>query len=202
MKFTKYVMIIGVLGLVFVSNSFSQDWFGSYSYNISFPTGDTQDYVDKTSWRGMSLDFRKYVQPNISWGLSFGWHVFHKRTKERITLENGDVSGTQDRYINSFPLMVNAHYYLSEEGEFRPYLGANVGLFRTLQRFEIGLFAWQKNNWVFGFIPEVGFLLPIGEEMNLHVSGKYHFPLEGDTITGNKASVSYIGLNVGLAYYF
>jgi hypothetical protein len=29
------------------------------TWGIGYPTGETKDYIDKTSWRGVGLDIRK-----------------------------------------------------------------------------------------------------------------------------------------------
>jgi outer membrane protein W len=72
-------------------------------------------------------------------GGSFSWNIWSYLTGETINIENGAVTGTQIRYINSFPFFLNAHYYFGNKAEtFRPYFGVNVGAYYILQRYDRG----------------------------------------------------------------
>ncbi len=90
----------------------AQDTVTVVDYAISVPTGDTKEYIDKTSFRGISLDIRKFLggENKVSVGGRVAWHVFDSGAiSQTIPIRtddlNGDVSGTQFRYINSFPMM-------------------------------------------------------------------------------------------------
>ena len=45
-------------------------------YSMGFGTGDLSDFIGKPSFRGITVDFRKMVQPNLGVGFELGWNVF------------------------------------------------------------------------------------------------------------------------------
>ena len=108
----------------------AQEALTRITYDISFPFSDTKTFVDQTpSWRGATFEMRRFITPNISIGGSAGWHTLDHETSELITIRdaqvdvvdgdpitlNGDISGTQFRFLNSFPLMFQTHYHLGDE---------------------------------------------------------------------------------------
>jgi hypothetical protein len=81
----------------------AQDWFGMATWNVSIPTEDTKKFVDETSFLGFGLEFRKEFKPSTTVGILGSWEVFHQRTSGSIDIGSGTITGSQDRYINSFP---------------------------------------------------------------------------------------------------
>ncbi len=126
MKAIKLKSII-ILSLLLSVNLFAQDFLTGLTYSISIPTGDTSEYISKTSFAGFSIDLRKFFSHNASVGFLVGWSAFEEETSETISRYVGDVSGEQSRLINSFPVMITTHYYLGEGREFRPFIGIGVG---------------------------------------------------------------------------
>jgi outer membrane protein W len=102
-------------------------WFYGLGYQVSIPLSNTKDFTENVSWRGASFEARKAIKPNLTVGLSLGWHVFDEETDEVVSFDNLDVSGDQLRYINSFPILLNAHKYFGQEGSMRPFVGLNAG---------------------------------------------------------------------------
>ena len=46
-------------------------WFG-FAYNVSIPSGDTRNFIDQTSFRGVSMEGRKLIKDNVSFGFMAG----------------------------------------------------------------------------------------------------------------------------------
>jgi outer membrane protein W len=200
MKLITTVMATITLTVILPCNSLAQNWFGAATYEVSFPTGDAKDYTNSTSFRGFGLDFRKVVQPGTTAGLFLGWNVFHERFSGAFPLRNGAVDGVQDRYINSFPIMLNAHRYFGKEGAAKPYVGLNAGGFIVVQRFDIGLTSLQKDHWEWGIAPEVGVVIPLNYSTKFLINGKYNYAFTGEGITGNDFKLAYLGLNAGFVW--
>ena len=187
----------------------AQDAVTVVNYEISVPTGDTKEYIDKTSFRGFGIDFRKFLggENKVSVGGRFAWHVFDSGAiTETISIRteelNGDVSGTQFRYINAFPIQGVFHYYFGEPGRVNAYVGAGVGLYYIKQRFEIGLLATEQNNWHFGVAPEFGVNIPVSDSVAANVNVMYNYAAaSGTDVSGEKTGYDYFSINVGLAFY-
>ena len=206
MKFRKifyWLLLVLVCFLIPQNQGFAQKWFGAATYQISFPLGDTKDYTNNTSFRGVGLDFRYTLNKSTTVGMTFGWNVFYERTDETFELGNensGAITGTQDRYLNSFPIMANIHYYFGERRGVRPFVGLNAGVYRMVQRLGIGISAIQNNRWEWGVAPELGIIFPVDRELSILVSGKYNYAFTGESVVGTNINHSYVSLNIGLVW--
>jgi hypothetical protein len=187
----------------------AQDAVTVADYAISIPAGETKDYIDKTSFRGFHIDIRKFLggENTISIGGRAGWHVFNSGAiTETISIRtdelNGDVSGTQFRYINSFPLMAVFHAYFGEPGSVNAYVGTGAGVYYIKQRFEFGLLATEANTWQFGFAPEFGVNVPISDSVAANFNVIYNYAVaSGTDVSGDKTAHQYISFNIGFGFY-
>jgi outer membrane protein len=178
----------------------AQKWFSSATYQVSVPMGDTKEYTDNISWRGFGLDFRYSLDKSSSVGFVLGWNVFHERTTQSadVELENpGTITGTQDRYLNSFPIMMNYHYYFGKRGGVRTFVGLSAGGYIMLQRFGIGVTSFQNDRWEWGVAPELGIAIPYDFDGGFLISGKYNYAFTGESVFGSDINHSYLTINVG-----
>ena len=206
MKYKKILFWMFLFSICFLmsnNNSFAQRSYTFATYQVSFPLGDTKDYTNATSFRGFGLGFRYTVQKSTTVGLDLGWTVFNERISETVQLEGenpGAVTGTQDRFLNTFPIMANVHYYFGERRGIRPYIGLNAGGYYMVQRFDIGIVSLQEDRWEWGIAPEVGVIFPIERDFAIIVNGKYNYAFTGKSPLGTDIKHSYVGLNVGFVW--
>jgi len=178
----------------------AQKWFGAATYQVSIPLGDTKEYTGDVSWRGFGLDFRYKTSPSTSFGFILGWNVFHERTSESVDVERenpGTITGTQDRYLNSFPIMINYFFYLGERRSIRTFIGLSAGGYIMLQRFGIGIVSFQEDSWEWGVAPEVGITIPTSLDGGFLISAKYNYALTGTSVLGKDINHSYASINAG-----
>jgi hypothetical protein len=147
----------------------AQDWWWQFSYNMGTTAGDTRDYIDQFSFRGVGFQGRKMMDFQNTWSLGFdlSWQVFNQENTGTTVLDETNrtaLTGTAFKYINAFPLLANAHYYFGGDGRGSTlgFVGLNAGLYYIEQRTEAGLFAITNDNWHFGGAPEVGIAMPAG----------------------------------------
>ena len=129
-------------------------------------------------WNQNSIIHNNSLPQNTSVGLTLGWNVLDERRTETAQLGTqnpGAITGTQDRYLNAFPIMANVHYYFGERGGVRPYVGLNAGGIVMNQRFEIGIVALQNDGWEWGIAPEAGIIIPMDREWAIMVNAKYNY---------------------------
>ena len=105
------------------------------NYQISVPLGDLKDFTNETSFRGMDLEYHKFVTDRFSLGAAIGWNVFYQ-DKNHAT---GDFSfkgnkniytmtGNQYRYVNTVPLTAIGRYFLTDgTSAVQPFLGLGAG---------------------------------------------------------------------------
>jgi len=177
------IVALGVVAAAAPRPATAQDLFIGFSYGMALPTGDTKDYIGKTSFRGMAFDWRKAVAERATAGFHIGWLVFNENTFRTASLENIDVTGKQFRYINSFPILANMHYYFGRRGGIQPYVGGHIGAYIIEQRLEVGLYALEEHNWHFGLGPGGGVALPFNDDVFGFLDVKYNYAFKsGDTI--------------------
>ena len=65
----------------------------------------------------------------------------------------------------------------------------------------MGIYEVDENNWHFGFAPEVGLLIPVGE-IAIMANAKYNYALSaGQPLgSGTDNSHSYMSFNIGLVF--
>jgi hypothetical protein len=200
MKYIKTVVVAGALLLCMRAEASAQDWYGLATWNISFPTADTKEFVDETSFRGFNLEFRKAVDAATTVGIMSGWDVFHERTDETVEFENGAVTGSQDRYINAFPIMLGVHRYLGERGGTRPYLGVNAGGWVLIRTARIGISEIEEDSWDWGVIPEAGLVVPMSYGSSFIVNGRYQWSFTSQDLAGNDEDLTYWSIHIGFAW--
>jgi len=189
-----------VIFAAFGSMAFAQEtsmW--SLTYNMSIPMGETADFISKTSFRGIAVEGRQFIDNNFSIGGSVGWNTFYEK-KDKLTTEYENITftGTHYRYLNAFPIYVNAAYYLNEGSYIRPYLAANVGLIVTEYRNDVGLYTIQEKPAKFGFGPEVGVLIETESGTGFTLNCKYNM----GTKTSETKAFSSLGINVGFIWVY
>lgn len=189
------VTIIAAFLLTIVTQSQS---LYTLNYTMSFGLGETGDYISKPSFRGLSFDGRGFLTDQISLGGYFSWTTFfEERANDIYTDGTATLTGTQYRYINAFPILLQGHYYLgTDEYEPRFYFGAGLGTYKMIQRTDIGVWSIEENHWHFGMSPEVGLLYPVGMSSQLNVNLKYHYVLGVD----NSLDYSWLGVSIGFAW--
>ncbi|MEJ2593956.1 MAG: OmpW family outer membrane protein [bacterium] len=197
-KIRIFTLMIVIMGISLTG--FSQGggiW--NFQWAIGFPTGETNDFIDQTSFRGFGLEGRGYVTDRLTVGGRGAWHTFYKDfgfvTNE---YENATVHGYKRRYINAIPLTVNSHYYFGY-GLVLPYVGVGLGAYFIESRDYLGIYYVEEKAWHFGVAPEVGVVIPFGSSnTGFNIAAKYQYAAK----TKDTQSVSWIELNIGLSYIF
>lgn len=168
------------------------------SYSVGFPVGDLSDFISNESWRGISLDFRKMVNPNVGVGFSVGWNVFYEEfAKETYTIDNISLTGKQWRYSNHVPMYVNPTYFLKPGEDVNPFFSLGIGTIYTRRNTDMNLYTVEQEAWNFALAPEVGFQYAIDEATALSVSGKLNYGFKSGDIDADQ---SFFTLNVGFSF--
>ncbi len=191
--------IVG-LGLVLSLNAPAQvvDYYSTVNYGVSFPLGDTRDFISNTSFRGFSFEFGRFFTQEISIGFLFAWSVFHESfPRDTYTFEDLTLTGIVYRYINAFPLMAIGRYHFITDSRFRPYLGLASGTYVINKVSDFGLHRYENKNWHFGLAPEAGMIFGIGDEANVNLGARYNlaFKSGGDTH-------SWLSIQAGITFIY
>ena len=171
-------------------------WYGAVTYNMAVPFGSTSDFSGDFSPRGVGLDVRYRFAHQWSAGMSFAWQGFDGKTTDPVTLKNATLQGTQFRYTNTVPLLVNSHYYLPDVVEWAiPFAGFGLGAYYMERRVDVGIYTVAKDTWHFGVAPELGVAFRVYSARPVLILRYNHaFSSEG---SGDQ---SFLNINIGLGW--
>lgn len=189
--FTAFIMMLAI-------GSANAQSYTNIAYSISLPTGDLGDFISAPSFRGVAVDYRKLIKPNIGIGVSTGWNTFfEERSFATYTLDNRSLSGKQWRYVNSFPLFLSADYYFKPGDDVNPYVGLGVGTIYNQRDTDMGIFRLEQDAWHFAFQPQVGIFYSVNHFAGISFAAKYSTGLAAGDFN---AAQSFFSLNIGYVF--
>lgn len=185
------------LSITVASSVYCQDWNTMVTYNIGFPVGNTSDFIDKTSFRGVMVSGDYFIEDEWTVGFAGGIQNFYQEMG-RTTYSEGNLYATGDefRYLTAVPFMVTGKYHLDRFNPISPHIGLGVGMYNMIQTVEFAGIFVEERNWQIGFMPEVGLGIEMSPSTDFFIAGQYNYYLESKDIT----SLSYLTLNVGLRF--
>ena len=191
----KFFLIIGLALASIVAKG--QETVIIVNYLPSLSLGETADFTDNFSPRGVDFEVNKFLKEDLSVGFVIGWNIF----REKISGETFDyreltITGTQFRYTNVTPLNVNVKKYFSagEESDIRPYAGVGLGTNYAKRTNEIGVFVLSEDKWQFNVAPEIGLHYDMNRNNILSLKVKYNYsPKAGDF-----PATSYLSFGIGI----
>jgi outer membrane protein len=189
------ILIIAVFTLTTVG-SFGQGFYTNLGYDVSFPLGNTKDFVPPVSFRGFTFSGGYFLNESLALEFRWSWHVFYDDIPFDV-YESGTmaISGKQYRSINAFPMTFGAKYFFSSTG-FRPYLGFGLGPYKTRKRTEMGIYYVEDRQWHFGLTPEAGFIYNFSSGVGIMANVRYDYMMKA----GNVGTQSNISLSVGFIF--
>lgn len=178
----------------------AQDWWFGFTYGAATPSGDTKEFAEGFSWRNVGIDGRKMLSDNLSAGFYTAWNVFDERASEAQTagFEGIDVTGTPYTYVNAFPILATAHYYLGTpdwRGGVRAFVGAGAGAYVEEHRLDIGLSSFTDTAWHLGLSGDAGVAYKFRTPVAVYLSARYNYGFKAHDRT-----LSYFSFSVGAAW--
>jgi opacity protein-like surface antigen len=188
--------LLTIVALFAAAPAFAQTSF-SVQYSMGFGMGDTKSFVSTSSFRGATMEFRKYVKPNLAVGADVSWNVFYER-KPFDTYTSGTVSlsGLQYRYINAVPIYISTDYFFKPGERVNPFVGLGIGTLYTKQNTDMNLYSLEKDSWAFALRPEAGIMFEANPGMDLILAAKYNWGFSTDDLPAQ----SYLAINVGFVF--
>ncbi len=191
-----------MLVLLAGSAALAQDNITMVTYQPSVAQGDFSDFIKDASWIGWGLEGRRFTSPTSSFtfGFSFAWHVFDQKWTGTTEFDDGAITGTQRRWVNSLPFLLTTDYYFGRKNKIKPFIGIGAGAYYISQRLDVGVWTSEKTNWHFGVEGEAGFQFPLGDIEGI-VAARYHYAFAaGESVFGDAAEYQYLTGIIGVAY--
>jgi len=131
------------------------------SWNISLPTGDTNDFTSGVHFRGASLEWRTFTTRTTAFGLNASWDVFNDKFDGTYEHDNIAITGRNWRYVNAVPIYASWHKYTGNDRRGkRTFFGLNAGTAFIERRAEMGVYQFTEENWHLAVAPEIGMQMP------------------------------------------
>jgi outer membrane protein W len=207
MKKMKQLIILGVLamiaGITQVNAQHHSTDLVAVSWEMAFPSNN--NYLNKTSYAGGRVEYRKLIKDQFSVGLGISWNSFEDYVGTKTYTSNGGGSAvTTDmvRYIYTVPMTATFHYYPTVSNKlFKPYVGVGLGTQYAEQYSYFNIYQLGSNNWGFVVRPEIGTLVRVGHLFSLMVTGSYQYASnKNDDLHVN--NLSQFAINIGGAWGF
>ena len=169
----KLIILLYISAISSSSINAQTDWhlkdMGILNWQIATPLNT--DYLKETSLAGGSVEYRRFIKPNMSVGIGFSWNSFEQYISPRV-YEKPD--GSQALYtdfihqVYTLPMYLNAHYYFGGGEKMKPYAGIGLGAQYSEQDAYYNIFVTEEKNWGFVARPEVGLLYRFSNYFGLH----------------------------------
>jgi len=198
MKKIKTIIISAIFLFTGMTASAQGGGIWNFQWDMGFGMGNTQDFINASSFRGASIEGRGFVTDNITVGGRFGWQTFYK-DYGKVTRTDGTatITGYNKKYINAMPLMATVHYYFSTENVYS-YVGLGIGTYYIDIRDQMGIYYIPDRTWRFGLSPDIGVVIPFGSNVGFTANIRYNYAAK----TRDSDSQSWIGIGLGLSYTF
>jgi outer membrane protein W len=160
--------------------------------------GNLHDYITKTSWRGINLEFLKTAKPGVSVGLETGWNVFYEKAdKQPYKDGTTTLTGVSYRYTNAVPILAESKWYpMHDKKATNPYVGVGVGTLFVSRSTDFGLYRITTDSWQFCVRPEAGVLFSIEPGLKAMLGAKYYPGFNTSKLDGQ----GFLSINVGFVF--
>ena len=181
------------------------DGFFNINYNLGIPMGDMKDFIGENSYRGFSLDGRKFLNEHFTVGGYMGWTGFYEKdARKTYPIENGTVTGVASTTYYNFNFGINAHYYLMPGALIKPYVGLAMGpVYQTLQ-IQLGRYYIEDQNWQFQMAPDLGVFIPFGpeSEAGINTGVRYNLISYQNSRYGFSNGLTYLQWYLGITFEY
>ena len=209
MKYLKILILI-----IFTTAIANSQPIFKFNYSVSFPNSNLRQFVDKTSFSGLNLEYGQYFsRGSYSLGFSFGWNMFSQQYTGTTNFSyqsgnnnlNGAVTGNQLKYVNAIPLLITGSYYFNpSENSIVPFVSFGTGTYYIAQRYQFGIQEIDNDKWHFGISTEAGIIFKVHKGLGFNTSAKLNYAFDsGNSITGKADNdYSFWSINVGFTYAY
>lgn len=192
----KRQLLILAVSLFASYSAFSQTNF-ALNYTVGIPTGETKDFIGKTSFRGVSLDFSYFMDYQFEIGFSTGWQIFYEDYGYQTEVQGTQtLTSTRKNYINSIPLYATGTYFFTKKQDLRPYFTLGAGTIYNQIDENIGFYTFSNSGWQFGLRPELGIRKKVNYGFGVTASARYNYGFE----TKDIPELSYYTVALGLIW--
>jgi hypothetical protein len=169
---TFLLIFLGAKTMSAQSNSFVErafDDFFTFAWDVNIPMGDK--FVDKISYAGAKMEYRKMIDQNFSLGFDLSWNSYYELVPSKTYHLNETTDITTDlyRYNYTLPMAVTANYYLNSSSIVKPYVGLGMGALYSTPKLYFNIYEIDEENWGFLVRPELGAIIKFDQAADIGI---------------------------------
>lgn len=167
----------------------------SLNYAVSLPMGNTADFIDQASGRGIVLDYQRFITRNFALGGEVGHTTLYKREENKVyTKGTASLSGVQYRYQYAYPILAVASYFPTMEGKFKPYGSFGLGTIAQQRKVDMGIFSVDHTHWQSAVKTELGVIVEPAPNVGFKFGVKYNQSFSSRDLDGQSSLVFNFGI--------
>jgi len=157
----KLLLLICVLLVVSANPAFAGKSTFGLTYNVSMPTGATNDFISGVHFRGFSFEWLNFQTRDSAFGINAGWNVFNEKFDGTLNGDNFAITGKSWRYINTVPIYGSYRKYMGADRRGkRAYICLNGGTAYIETKTQVTIWELTEDNWHLALAPEIGMQMP------------------------------------------
>lgn len=201
----KYIFIIALaIASIHVRAQEKGGSLVAVNYHMAIPSADFKDFIDYTSFRGFSVDYRYYVQDKLGVGLHSGYQIFsHKYDRQTFYFDQGAATLVHWRYGHVVPILAEVHYdLLDSDSKLQLAVGLGLGAYYVREEAWIGLYTLTWDQWGFGLAPEAQLRYKFNDKFGILFAPRYQavFGAERANFNDEKNNVGIWDFRFGLFF--
>jgi len=212
MKKSVIIIILAFLGLGFTqaqeksSLGYTPSSYYTFSWNMTFPMGDFNDWVDEVGLAGFDIGGRYFVKNGLAVGFNLSWNrVAAQYPQKTYTIPEKGIAITAENYRFTWmvPFQAVVAYHFIPAKMISPYVGLGIGGDYMEHHLLIQEYDIYEDRWDFSLNPEVGALVKFGSFSNWGalVAVGYKWTTNKIEIYDKETSnLSMLNLKVGMAF--
>lgn len=141
----------------------------TFSWNIAFPLGDLNDWVNQPGFAGFDFGGRYKVTNSLYAGFNIAWQRIAKIYEdETFTIPEKGIAINAENYRFTWmvPFQAVIAYHLNPGKMISPYLGLGIGGDYMEHHMMIQEYDIYETAWDFSLTPEIGLLAKFGAYSN------------------------------------
>jgi hypothetical protein len=170
------------------------------TYGVSFPVGDTRQFVSAVSWMGATWEGQWPLSRHTVGGVEIGLTNFSDRTDGTRLFDWGAVTGNQISDLTTGTLLATWRWHLGRTLWRGPFVGVAAGLLYASQAYQLGVLPQIGHDALhLAVAPEVGAIVPMFDVLDVVLRARYTLPNSGGHyLGGNARSFRYVTLGFGV----
>ena len=146
-----------------------------------------------------------YVIPNFAIGAFISYHTNNEYVDRQTIPVNSTSVITSDQQHSIFQLPFGAafRYNFAPEGQFQPYVGAQLGASYSEMSTYMNVLKVYDRNWGFYVAPEIGMTVYFTpqKQIGVHMAAYYNYATnKGDVLSYHIDGLNNWGIRLGLAF--